>query len=745
MKKPVFNLGLYLEGLRQTRLISILSAILISIVSGFTIVLTSIDMAAQYEYCLENSQLFTKLSFSGLSACPVLFAIGLVAAPCMTMILHQFQNKRNTSDFYHSIPHTRLCLFLSYQAAILTQVVFNILVCSIFSVILCLMASKFITLVVLPLVFYALATLVIALLMSAAVAMAMAITGTPFTNLILSALILFLPRIFLLVFSSVLGSIMPNAVEGHFLTFANPSLNMLIGLFTALRTFEFADQFASIPSLLYTLALGIAYTALAAWFFHKRKSEAAGFSAPSARLQSVYRIIIGTAITVISTLALYQSMQNDTGVDFATHVIVWTVGVVAYFLYELLTTKKWKNLLKCFPGLAIVFALNLVIVGATHVIFRTELSFTPDAEDIKSISIATEGLENGYRGYDFIDYVSAKADDVEIADRDLIKLIADSLKENVDDYDRLGRRKFRDKYYNRDNKYDDYGNPVDTPIQYTAFVFRIETATAVRYRKVWMPDDTQEKITEVLEANEEYRKLWSSLPSMIKGTGYIYSNSLWSIHSAMLDIDEGDYEEIHALLREEIRSCDFSTWFDAVKNGAHNSVFELEYSFLDGMVTRYLRVPIFTQVSPMTAKKIMNHITVTPEEFKALLDKARADKSSDSSYFLSAQLAVYHSEEDGGYIETWDIPFESIDDKKLDVLLSKVGKVEDLTPSSPILALALEYNIYSKDDYAYDSAVLLLPLNMTAKESISLIGKYDDFGKDDSLGYETEDVIIEPR
>lgn len=51
------------------------------------------------------------------------FILVVLAAIIMTFNLFKFLNKRSGSDFYHSLPVTRPCLFFSLCASVLTVVV----------------------------------------------------------------------------------------------------------------------------------------------------------------------------------------------------------------------------------------------------------------------------------------------------------------------------------------------------------------------------------------------------------------------------------------------------------------------------------------------------------------------------------------------------------------------------------------------------------------------------------------------
>lgn len=103
MRKPIFSPRLYLDGLKQLRLIGIAGLVILALeailipVGG---VLSQMDRE------------FVSVELVGfMNMHPMLVLCFCVLAPLMTLYLFQFLNKRNASDFYHAIPETRLCLF----------------------------------------------------------------------------------------------------------------------------------------------------------------------------------------------------------------------------------------------------------------------------------------------------------------------------------------------------------------------------------------------------------------------------------------------------------------------------------------------------------------------------------------------------------------------------------------------------------------------------------------------------------
>ncbi|MCI6686291.1 MAG: hypothetical protein MR484_07345, partial [Ruminococcus sp.] len=110
-KKP-FSVGLYIEGLRQLRIVGILGAILLFCSSAIITISNALSTQRQMELYQDSSIVLASLS--ALEVAPLLLLLFSVFAPVMTLWLFHFMNKRNSSDFLFAIPQTRMALYCSY-------------------------------------------------------------------------------------------------------------------------------------------------------------------------------------------------------------------------------------------------------------------------------------------------------------------------------------------------------------------------------------------------------------------------------------------------------------------------------------------------------------------------------------------------------------------------------------------------------------------------------------------------------
>ena len=110
--KKVFSFHMFLQTLKQTRLAGFIMMAVITLISVVPII-------SSLSYIKEYKQVN---NVGGISGNYFLVLVFIIVVPVISLIVWSFLNKRSGSDFYHSIPYTRLCIYLSKTAAILTWI-----------------------------------------------------------------------------------------------------------------------------------------------------------------------------------------------------------------------------------------------------------------------------------------------------------------------------------------------------------------------------------------------------------------------------------------------------------------------------------------------------------------------------------------------------------------------------------------------------------------------------------------------
>ena len=418
-RSMLFHPGLYVETLRQLRLMGSIYLVLCVV---FTIVPALLD------------SLSGRLTQPGISDfSPPLFLFVYVAPVTLVYSAFGFLTRRNASDFYHSLPLTRECLYVSRVLAVLTYLVGTIVLSLLGACLVYALCGRPVNLSYVPdqfLYFTACAALVMGCALVGITA-----TGTRFSAFIVTGIVLFLPR-----FISVLAGAMLESVAPIFYTWDlgpvfNYSLNLPASAVATLLSFGAIGDLSLEESMrygagiLYTGVLGLGYTVLAGFFHHFRASETAGKSAPNRVLQHVYRCAISLPVFLVLGAML---ASEDWRLPFSDAALFWVLllfALAVYFIYELVTTRKARNLLPalCVLPVVVVVGFGLPLLG--RAVGERMLRAVPAAEEVAYANLGMEpfgGMES---------YAELQISEVDAEDEELLSVLTGALDSTVAMYD----------------------------------------------------------------------------------------------------------------------------------------------------------------------------------------------------------------------------------------------------------------------------------------------------------------------
>lgn len=526
-KNAWFSPKLYVESLRRLRLVGIVSLILLAIAN----VLIAINFA---DYGYSTPPMFSALELNG----PIL-AVIYVAAPLMTLILFSFLNQRNGSDFFASAPVKRECLYFSAMAAVISWCAVLILGATAVSLVCSGLFCNHYTANLLSFWMLIFNTFAGCVFVAGVFAIAVSITGTIFTNIIVALLILVMPPI-LTVMIAISAQNIPFVLSSSQATlpwYLDGSLNTVTWPIHAILFDGSTEPLMDPISGVYTLCLGIICIALGAVLFHFRKSETAGRSAPNRTMQAVYRL----SIALLITLPCCEMIFADSGDGFFC-LVLYIIAAAAYFIYELITTKKVKNLLRAAPGLLILIVLNSAVIGGKQLVYLNELNFAPDTNQITSVSITSE--RNYYD--ENKTWFSAQVSDLELRDDQLRDIVSRSLKTQVQAWKESGE------------SYGEYYRILTNSLHLNnSQPLVIRSGIQEKGRLLYMSDQDWQAFTDCLEANAAFQSAYQNLPSADDGGVSL---------SCSCAIDDDTLRRVYDTLREEVASLDFTDWYTFIKS-----------------------------------------------------------------------------------------------------------------------------------------------------------------------------------
>jgi len=455
MKNKIFDFRLYWQGIKRLRVIGIALAILCIVASlyfpldgwfegpqctdsvdvyldGEEVVIQGVLLSSEEKSKFEAAGATIKdvgtIPYEGHLAMPREIAddklvipvkVASFLSPVLVLIMFAYLNKRRESDFYHAIPMTRVCVFTSFLAATLTWI-WSILIVS------ALLAGMVWALC--PYITFSFGGLILGLLdaclnttlLAAFTTVAMSLTGTVTMSIISTGVLIAVGRAVLYIFSINLDEKlqfmqMSRLWGGYFdYDFFYP-LALMTG-----------DNERSLFQIIYTVLLTLALFALGGWLYTKRRSEAAERSVPG---RWVHRLLQCMLTLPFALLMIFQFLK---GYKDEAELLMWSAAtLLVFYLYELLTTKKGKGMLRATPWLGVVLCVCAMLVGGVHVMDYVEEYERTDADRIRSATViagASLYSDDILSRYEYDQIREGMSDDPAV-----IALIADAWTKTQDD------------------------------------------------------------------------------------------------------------------------------------------------------------------------------------------------------------------------------------------------------------------------------------------------------------------------
>ena len=476
--KPIntsfFNFRLFLEALKRLRVIGLGTAILALTASALVPAVTWIE---------ENSHIREGVYEMETNLLCVPAGAMVILAPLFFFVLFSFLQKRKESDFFHAIPYTRTCVFVSFVTAALVFIWAIQLACGVTAGILWGMIPR-LTADIGGMFAYVGVSMLAAAMLSAFMMLALTVSGTGGSCFILFALFTAFVRVVCAIFLGCMDTVyFIDTNEMWNVSFLSP-----LWLLPANVIYYWGDTATSVQTLyslsniLYSLAVTAGLFAFAGLLYNRRRSEMAGNPAPGVKTQALFRILF-TSLGVLLIPLLVITGDAEAGL-----MLVLVVGVLlVYFLYELITTKRPKNLLKIFPGLGIVAGVCVAFFLAYAGFYTVTVNETISPNEIKWVSVEANGFVGGT-------YQDRLTDTLRTDDADILKTVADRLATSQQ-YERDGMA----------NKANDYYNRMDVTI-------RLKNGRTL-HRRVAMNTASRETIRNRFSALDEVREIMYLLPS----------------------------------------------------------------------------------------------------------------------------------------------------------------------------------------------------------------------------------------
>lgn len=345
----LFSPRLFFEGFRQLKIPGVLMTIFYSLI----VVIEPMERISDYYFAPSWDREPREMDFHNIFF--VLDYTSFLIVPVLIFWLFRFMMKRSTSDFYHSLPVSRVCLTVSFftstltwmTAILLTQTAVGILIHALYPAVFVVDYGSILAGV--------LGRLAVGVISGGYALLALALTGTMMSGMVTAVLVSYLP----LLASAILYEGMEDAYCSYQLgVWKHPGGRIAFRSF--INNYEdamelnlmnaFDEPKHGVWQILVTLLIGVVVFLLAVLMMRYRKSETAG---KPAVCQGVH-----VAIRISGTLFVLWFFGNVLSGSISLVAII--LAFVSYLSYELLTTRRWYNLLKSLIWLPLVAILYLV-------------------------------------------------------------------------------------------------------------------------------------------------------------------------------------------------------------------------------------------------------------------------------------------------------------------------------------------------------------------------------------------------
>ena len=577
MKKKVFDLRLYTEALRQLRSFAVFSLLPLLFSACYFSLHTISYWASRYntpELMNENLPIYR----DAFALHPYLLHLCLLIAPLLTFRIFFFLNSRKGSDFYHAVPQNRLCLYGSFLAAVWTYLALLVFGSSLISgVCVAWIRPGFIAFRWPELLSFAAGAFCMSLYVSAAAACAAALSGTLFTAIITSLLIIFAPRLILYHLAQGIISTGKVLLQDHlfFLVdsrFHLPSVFILKSFQTSVSwrlpvylTERSSDlsTFLSAPVQIYTVGITALLAGSGALIFVRRPSETAGLAAVSPRLNSAVGLLLSFLIclkTLLSAVEVLAGRRAYTISLWALVLPVFLLAVLVLSLYHLVSTSKLVSLKNALRSVPILLVMDLLFIGIPLLAGSAVNRFRPAAEEIESVR---------YLGsYNFLEddadaFFQEETEKADLRSPFLKQLCAEGLQTILD------------------------ADPEDDNYMHGGMSLKVAVRVNGKdhYRKIFASEENYQKLIEEFSQNESFMRCYKAFPDADDPRLTLDSTS----------IDRKMLPPLYQALLKDAAAASDADWYHLIKEETANRESAWEYlsiQFQENGEIKRLMLPI---------------------------------------------------------------------------------------------------------------------------------------------------------
>lgn len=613
--KKIFSIKLFINNFLQLKVMGILGTVLITLFSVLSIVSQGIRMI---EYTKEgisvNGSMSGGVSTTYLGAgdlWPLVLTFVFVT-PVLMLMAFSYNNKRNSSDFYNSLPYTRLNMYLTKLSAVFTWQVI-VYVCAVVGIVFSIAVyKKYFVYSVSTITWIIIGTFICNLLCGAVIALACSLTGSLMSNICLTGIILFIPAILRVMITGGISALFDYVSNIQVVPVIGVERNMISALIVggSMNGIQYNEILLNKGYMVYSLVLAIVYATIGYLCFVRRKSEVAGKAALGNKIHVIIRTIIGFICMAVGFLLLLIER------DIISMIIFVSLAVAAMIIYELIAGDRSRLGFKTGISSVIALAAAGIFTGLLWSGSVVMKAYKPETSKIKYAVVESSTYYRDYSG-SFADYYNTKTSQYKIKDSDIIDVL-------VNGYNHCKDKTHVELSQNRKNVY-------------TINVYFKDGIIGTR-RSIALVEDDYKNLMLKLGADEEYQKIYLELPE--------YNNVTLTFNNAV-NLSDSDKQNIYNCLHSEIKKVGYNQYIKSFdQTGVYDTV---SIRFVENGNNYYIRIP-FSEYLPETTESFMKMVnkgslnyalgSVTSKDAIELVKSAFDNKLSLSGdyYYLNVEV-----------------------------------------------------------------------------------------------------------
>ena len=613
--KKIFSIKLFINNFLQLKVMGILGTVLITLFSVLSIVSQGIRMI---EYTKEgisvNGSMSGGVSTTYLGAgdlWPLVLTFVFVT-PVLMLMAFSYNNKRNSSDFYNSLPYTRLNMYLTKLSAVFTWQVI-VYVCAVVGIVFSIAVyKKYFVYSVSTITWIIIGTFICNLLCGAVIALACSLTGSLMSNICLTGIILFIPAILRVMITGGISALFDYVSNIQVVPVIGVERNMISALIVggSMNGIQYNEILLNKGYMVYSLVLAIVYAAIGYLCFVRRKSEVAGKAALGHKIHVIIRTIIRFICMAVGFLLLLIER------DIISMIIFVSLAVAAMIIYELIAGDRSRLGFKTGISSVIALAAAGIFTGLLWSGSVVMKAYKPETSKIKYAVVESSTYYSNYSG-SFADYYNTKTAQYRIKDSDIIDVL-------VNGYNHCKDKTYVELSQNRKNVY-------------TINVYFKDCIIGTR-RSIALVEDDYKNLMLKLGADEEYQKIYLELPE--------YNNVTLTFNNNV-NLSDSDKHNIYNCLQSEIKRVGYNQYIKSFDQpGVYDTV---SIRFVENGNNYYIRIP-FSEYLPETTESFMKMVnkgslnyalgSVTSKDAIELVKSAFDNKLSLSGdyYYLNVEV-----------------------------------------------------------------------------------------------------------